>query len=144
MLTIDDLRHQRLQRATINHETYKMLYSMVSRKIVEMQHVRPPVYTLTWAIPPMIPGRPLYKLERAARYIGDKLRRGKFECTERGTGTLFIDWEAAYKAPGPAAKKKKKDKAPQLKTASSSSSSSRLAGLAARAERLTGRWGHVR
>lgn len=91
LLTVMDIQQIRVDRARVNHETYKQLYATVHDRIKRRASVN--ATHLAYAVPPFVPGRPVYVLSHAARYITDKLRRGGFAVlvSEDG-GTLFVDW----------------------------------------------------
>lgn len=86
----------------------------------------------TWVVPPFYPGRPLYDVFHALRYIRDKLRHGGFHVkTDPANNELSIDWDTTRRP----AQKKKKKKLHQKKKRKRPLS---LADKAALAERLTG------
>jgi hypothetical protein len=76
MLTVDDLDRQRADVHRVNHETYKGLLAQVQ------DHIRARaangIKELVWQVPPLVLGRPVYKVDHAARYVSDKLRIGGF------------------------------------------------------------------
>jgi hypothetical protein len=100
MFTVGDIMKQRLKRASVNHETYKMLYTMCKKRIKHISKIRYDVPTgshyitsCTWHMPNFIPGRPVYKPARAARYVLDKLQRGGFDASfDESNDTISIDW----------------------------------------------------
>ena len=91
LLTVTDVQKIRIDRARVNHETYKQLYATVHDRIKRRAQVN--ATHLTYVVPYFVPGRPMYTASHAARYITDKLRRGGFAvmASEDG-GTLFVDW----------------------------------------------------
>jgi hypothetical protein len=91
LLTVTDVQKIRVDRARVNHDTYKQLYAIVHDRIKRRASVN--ATHLTYVVPPFVPGRPVYVPGHAARYITDKLRRGGFAvlASEDG-GTLLIDW----------------------------------------------------
>lgn len=91
LLTVSDVQQVRVERARVNHETYKKLYGVVHDRIKRRAEVN--ATHLTYAVPPFVPGRPVYNVTHAARYITDKLRRGGFSVWASDDGaTLFVDW----------------------------------------------------
>lgn len=76
-LTVHDLHSQREARAAVNHETYKMLLGQVYDRVRARAANR--VTHMSYQVPPLVPGRPLFATSHAARYIADKLRLGGFE-----------------------------------------------------------------
>lgn len=99
LLTVNDVQKIRIDRARVNHETYKQLYKTVHERIRRRASVNST--HLTYAVPPFVPGRPVYTPGHAARYITDKLRRGGFGvmAVQDGGTTLFIDWTPRPRAP---------------------------------------------
>lgn len=139
MLTVESLRQKRLERARINHETYKLLYGMCATKINDLNKLKPPVTSFIWNVPPIYPGRPLYDQQHALRYIRDKLLHGGFSITQRPPSQLDIRWDKVTQAP--ARKKKQKHSTPSRSTKQKERERKRkpktLADKAAMAERLT-------
>lgn len=96
MLTVDELRRQRLARARVNHETYKMLFGQASDRVRARANNKGT--DLVWVVPPFVMGRPLYDPAHAARYVSDKLRSGGFRVSRaRGQGVhachvLYVTW----------------------------------------------------
>lgn len=76
-LTVDDLRGMREARAAVNHETYKMLLRQVHDRVRARAANR--LTHMSFQVPPLVPGRPLFTTSHAARYIADKLRIGGFD-----------------------------------------------------------------
>lgn len=90
MLTVGDVQAIRLDRARTNHESYKLVLQRVYDRIrnrTSLNHT-----DLSYSIPPFIPGRPVYDLSHAARYVTEKLQRGGFAVTGGTNGVLLIDW----------------------------------------------------
>jgi len=131
MLTVDQLRQKQLERANINHETYKRLYAMCTKRIQDLAAHN--ITSCVWVVPPFYPGRPLYTVTHAMRYVRDKLRHGGFSVTaDPLNNALNIDWDASRQPPP--RKKKKKNKTKKTKKTRVLS----LTDKAALAERLTG------
>lgn len=135
ILTVQELHKRREQRALVNHETYKKLYRICTTVIEGLQQVRPPVTSCSWSVPEHLMWRPPYKRDHAVRYIRDKLQHYGFKVGLRDEFTLDIDWDVKKKKKKShlVPKKKKKPEPPPP------SQGSRLAEMAARAERMTGR-----
>lgn len=89
LLTVTDVQQVRVERARVNHETYKQLLNAVYERI--KRRATASATHLTYAIPFFVPGRPVYDPTHAARYITDKLRRGGFQ-VETKDQTLHVDW----------------------------------------------------
>lgn len=97
MLTVAELHRQKEARARVNHETYKQLLRVVQG------HIRARAQNkgtdLTWQVPPLVPGRPVFTVAHAARYVSEKLRRGGFEVSVQAPHAdvhfLHIDWKQA-------------------------------------------------
>lgn len=96
MLTVRELQKQREARAGVNHATYKMLLLQVQGRL--RMRADNKATDLLWQVPPLVPGRPVYAVSHAARYITDKLRRGGFEVVPTAAAAdvhvLYISWEA--------------------------------------------------
>jgi hypothetical protein len=91
LLTVTDIQKIRVDRARVNHETYRQLYAVVHNRIKRRAEAN--ATHLAYAVPPFVAGRPVYAASHAARYITDKLRRGGFQVMVSEDGaTLFIDW----------------------------------------------------
>ena len=90
MFSVDVLCQPILARATMNHETYKMLYLQCVDHI-KRKHEAGCTITL-YHIPEFVFGRPPYTHAHAIRYVAEKLRRGKFDVKVDGP-VLHIDWE---------------------------------------------------
>lgn len=97
MLTVADLQRDRQAKALVNHETYKQLLHQVQRLVRARADNRGT--DLLWPVPPLVPGRPVYTVSHAARYVADKLRRGGFQVLEAapqpGVHVLYITWSVA-------------------------------------------------
>lgn len=95
MLTVQELHRQRRARAEVNHETYKQLWRQVQARIRARADNRGT--DLLWQVPPLVPGRPVYAVSHAARYVADKLRHGGFSVTvaapQPDVHVLHIDWK---------------------------------------------------
>lgn len=104
MLTVKELQKQREAKARVNHETYKMLLRQVQDRLRLRADNR--CADLLWQVPPLVPGRPVYKVSHAARYITDKLRRGGFDVAPAAPApdvhVLYISWAATQPRPRPA------------------------------------------
>jgi hypothetical protein len=89
-LTVRDLRAARQRRSGVNHETYKQLWTQAQQRIRvrdEMGHRH-----MVFDIPPLVPGRPVFKPSHAARYVAAKLRRGGFR-VEETPHSLHVSWD---------------------------------------------------
>ena len=91
MLRVDELCKPIIQRAEMNHETYKMLYIQCVEHI-KRKHACGCTITL-YQVPDFVWGRPPFTHAHAIRYVSEKLRRGKFDVKVDGP-VLHIDWEA--------------------------------------------------
>lgn len=90
MLTVGDVQAVRLDRARTNHETYKIVLQRVYDRIRHRTSLNGT--DLTYAVPPFVPGRPVYDPSHAARYVTEKLQRGGFAVTTDDAGSLVVDW----------------------------------------------------
>jgi len=89
-LTVADLLDEQAARSSMNRQTYKHLLQCCHDQI--RQRAAYNVKIMEFRIPPVVPGRPPFKQERAARYICDKLRHGGFQADAIGPGVLLVDW----------------------------------------------------
>ena len=94
LLKIADLTHDDIERHRINHETYRIIYD----KCVDAIKARNTTGEswLKYTVVTYIPGRPLYKVDHAKRYVAEKLKRGGF-LVEEFEGDLVICWDAQKK-----------------------------------------------
>lgn len=130
MLTAADLQRQRAARSSVNHETYRQLWSQLQDRLRSRADNN--FTDLTWQIPPFVPGRPLYKPSHAARYLRDKLRIGGFEVSPFSADdvhVLYVSWKSAPRPPPP---KKKKTSAVPAARVSVDEATRRLEKLKAR------------
>lgn len=97
MLTVRELQDQRLAVAAVNHETYKGLLHQVQNRLRTRAENK--CTDLAWQVPPLVPGRPVYTVSHAARYISDKLRHGGFRVDNLGIAAdvhvLHISWDSS-------------------------------------------------
>jgi len=91
MLRVDELCKPIIERAAVNHETYKLLYTQCVEHI-KRKHACGCTITL-YQVPDFVLGRPPFTHAHAIRYVSEKLRRGKFDVKVDGP-VLHIDWEA--------------------------------------------------
>lgn len=91
MVTADEARQLRQKKGVVNHETYKMIYAKIQNRIT---YAASKGYTKTdYVVPSIIPGRPMFSVSHAIRYVRDKLRYNGFEVTELPhSDTIRIDW----------------------------------------------------
>ena len=134
MLTVGDVQAVRLDRARTNHETYKIVLQRVYDRIRHRTSLNGT--DLTYAVPPFVPGRPVYDPSHAARYVTEKLQRGGFAVTTDDAGSLVIDWSLpATRATARKVANVPRKKAPPQPSATSSAGrnlSERLEALKAR------------
>lgn len=113
MLTVADLQRGREAKARVNHETYKQLLRQVEGHLRSRAENRGS--DLLWQVPPLVPGRPVYAVSHAARYITDKLRHGGFEVSvaspQPDVRVLYITWSpvARDETGGPAARRARRE-----------------------------------
>lgn len=107
MLTVADLQRQRQARSAVNHETYRQLWAQLQDRLRARADNN--FTDLTWQVPPLVPGRPVYKPSHAARYLRDKLRLGGFDVTPFAADdvhVLYVSWKAVPPPPPPKKKKR--------------------------------------
>jgi hypothetical protein len=95
MFSVEELCRPILARATMNHETYKMLY-MQCVEHIKRKHEAGCTITL-FHVPEFVFGRPPFTQSHAIRYVAEKLRRGRFDVKVDGP-VLHVDWEARIRA----------------------------------------------
>ena len=120
MVTIADVAQWRREKASVNHETYKMLHGQVENRIKQMVETNVRATQVFYAIPAFVPGRPVYNPMHAKRYIAEKIRRAGFLVVEHDypQHALVIDWSS----PPPKPKTKTTHKGQGRSTAAASSS----------------------
>lgn len=140
MFSVDDLCQPILARATLNHETYKMLY-MQCVEHIKRKHEAGCTITL-YHVPEFVFGRPPFTHSHAIRYVAEKLRRGKFDVKVDGP-VLHVDWEARIqeicrkvKAKEARARKKKAQKAAHKAAKKAKKAAQKDEPLSVRLERL--------
>lgn len=95
-LTVAELRARREAGAAVNHETYKGLLAQAEDRVRAREAGG--FSDLLWQVPPMVPGRPVYAVSHAARYVGEKLRRGGFAVADvaspddKNVHVLYVTW----------------------------------------------------
>lgn len=106
LLTAAEVQRVRTDRAAVNHATYKGILEKLYDRIrhhAAMNHT-----TLEYSVPGLVPGRPMYDVSHATRYVVEKLRLGGFRVEVADTGALTVDWT-------PAPPREKRDKPPTNK-----------------------------
>ena len=96
LLTADEVNGVRARRASVNHETYKVILQRVYDRIRHQAAMNRS--DLAYALPAIVPGRPVYDATHAMRYVTDKLRLGGFEVETDGP-TVYVSWKPAPRAP---------------------------------------------
>lgn len=133
MLRVEDLHHSRRQRASVNHESYKILLHKVYDRIRHRASLN--MSDIAYTVPPIIPGRPIYDQAHAARYITEKLQRGGFSVThsndQNNSIVLAVSWPPPTAKPPKAKEKAKAAKAKPTKPPAASLSE-RLQNLKAK------------
>lgn len=98
MVSFKDVSDIRMQRARNNHENYKEMWRKCSDKV--LAETRRNKYETWYVLSPFVPGKPLVNVQRASRYICDKLRHRGFQVeafTQEPFVVLFIDWKCFSK-----------------------------------------------
>lgn len=115
MILADEVRQIRVDRARVNHETYKSIYDTVATRI-RNRALRGDSSAVI-QVPGMVPGRPVYDIMHASRYVRDKLRAGGFGVSgDIHAGVLTVDWQShgQSRAKNPKKRTKKKAEPPKL------------------------------
>lgn len=107
LLTADEVNGVRARRASVNHETYKVILQRVYDRIRHQAAMNRS--DLAYALPAIVPGRPVYDAAHAMRYVTDKLRLGGFEVATDGP-MIYASWKPARQATPAAATTPKKPK----------------------------------
>lgn len=89
MVTADEARRLRVNKSSINHQTYKEIYGKITNRIKAA--AAQGQTQLEFRIPPFVPGRPLYDVTHAARYASEKMTISGFRVRAHGE-ILSIDW----------------------------------------------------
>lgn len=94
---VSDIHAMHVQRAKVNHETYKILFGQCCRLIRDRAgNVHLP-QVVHFKVPGVMFDRPPYKHHHATRYIKEKLERNGFKVDEDGPGgaVLRVTWPPA-------------------------------------------------
>jgi hypothetical protein len=94
MLSLQEIASMRNERADVNHDTYKLILGQC------MYNIRQNVLysdSVDFTLPPWIPGRPLYNIEHAIRYLIDKLSYHGYVVTRKAPQTIHVSWKQARK-----------------------------------------------
>ena len=99
-LTVGDLQAMRHARASVNHETYKMMLRQLHERV--RARAANKFTDLAFQVPPLVPGRPLYTVAHASRYLSEKMRRGGFDVTvdapHPDVHTVYVSWARGLKS----------------------------------------------
>ena len=90
LLTADEVNGVRVRRASVNHETYKLIVQRVYDRIRHQAAMNRS--DLAYAVPAIVPGRPVYDATHALRYVTEKLRLGGFEVATDGP-MVYVSWK---------------------------------------------------
>lgn len=117
MLTASEVQQIRLDRARVNHETYKSILETAYARIRTRASAN--ATGMAFVVPAFVPGRPVYAHDHAVRYVTEKLRRGGFSVQHLSDNTIFIDWTPQKKnrhKPRPSTPPEYQSKPPQSKS----------------------------
>lgn len=90
---INDVHALRLERAKVNHETYKDLFRLCCERIRRRAGVRLAPPAMHFQVPPFVWGRPPFQHSHAVRYVSEKLSRNGFRVTPSSTPSLLlVEW----------------------------------------------------
>lgn len=107
MLSLNDIAVMRQKRSSINHASYKMI---LEQCMAVMREAAPFVDSVDYQLPPLVPGRPLFDVEHAMRYLIDKLEFHGYRVRRKGDAVLHINWRHAktqhHKVPPPASEER--------------------------------------
>lgn len=94
-VTAADLRRSCRDRSMVNHDTYRAIYARLGAAMRDFARSHPRQTIYVYTVPPVVFGRPLYKLEHAVRYVMEKAARAGFAVRHGGGGDVIIDWTPA-------------------------------------------------
>lgn len=142
MVTADEARQLRADRGSVNHETYKSIYTKVCARIKNAAS-RGDTKT-EYRIPGLVLGRPPYDISHAIRYNRDKLVNTGFRVTTTDD-TLHVDWggdskKPPLKKPPPKKTPPKKPPSPKLSKNNTPTLSSISDKLAAIGKKIGKKW----
>ena len=91
---INDVHTLRLERAKVNHQTYKDLFRVCCERIRRRAGVRNSPAAMHYQVPPFVWGRPPFQHTHAVRYVSEKLSRNGFRVTPSPAqhGMLLVEW----------------------------------------------------
>jgi hypothetical protein len=97
---INDVHALRLERAKVNHQTYKDLFRLCCERIRRRAGVRNSPAAMHYQVPPFVWGRPPFQHTHAVRYVSEKLSRNGFRVTPSPAqaGMLLVEWGHAAPA----------------------------------------------
>jgi len=114
-VTLDDVSQFRIDKARMNHDTYKTIWEQCSRCI--LHEARKSNTTARFVISPFVFGKPLVDASRAARYVGDKLKVRGFEYEQANASPFVImqiSWSDSTRRAREGLKKKKVQSEPPV------------------------------
>ena len=91
-MRIQDVHAIQLNRAKVNHETYKQLFQACCDRIRRRALIPGAPRCMHYAVPPFVWGRPPFTHAHAARYVCEKLQRNGFRVSHAAPGVLLVDW----------------------------------------------------
>ena len=100
-MRVEDVHAIQLERAKVNHATYKKLFEACCSRIKALAKLPRSPTGMVHHVPVFLWGHPPYKHAHAVRYVREKLARNGFDVTETGPGALYIRWGAPKKLPPP-------------------------------------------
>ena len=108
MVTAEEARRMRVNKGSVNHETYKDMHGKIQNRI-KTAAARGATF-VEYRIPPMVPGRPIYDVSHAVRYNQEKLRNAGFAVEVADGDVLRVDWK---KPAAPRAQPKPQSQSPR-------------------------------
>lgn len=91
--TASDLRDLRRRYSMTNHESYRLVYSRLSKQLRDFARSNPTLTSFAFEVPPFLLGRPLFDRAHAVRYVYEKAVRHGYTVRQTGDGaTLVLDW----------------------------------------------------
>lgn len=82
----------RVEKSRVNHETYREIYARINERI--KMHGSMGAREMIVKVPPYIPGRPVYNVTHAARYVIEKLKLAGFEArVNEPPDSVYVSWK---------------------------------------------------
>jgi hypothetical protein len=91
MVTAAEMHAIRVEKSRVNHDTYKEIYARATEKI--KVHGNMGARDILVKIPSYVPGRPVYDVTHATRYVLEKLKLAGFEVRAQSGDVVYVSWK---------------------------------------------------